>query len=202
LLAPLLLDETPLWELQFRFPAQPVRKLRVVQTAGPAPGEWSVRELRVFRGREELPRAPHWRLRAHPNPWDVQLAFDNSLVTRWRSWQTLFPDMFLEVDFRGLQNLDTVRLECTPDQGPIRLRLDAETASGEWSTLAADYATLEQRPPGGLRRLASEEFKARGVNHLLLYDYEDLAKEFWNKRKRWGLTLLDHQRSARLYRFD
>jgi hypothetical protein len=23
---------------------------------------------------------------AYPNPWDAQLAFDGSLVTRWRSW--------------------------------------------------------------------------------------------------------------------
>ena len=202
LLAPVLLDEQPLWELQFRFPAQPVRKLRVVQTAGPAPGEWNVRELRVFRGKEELPRAPHWRLQAYPNPWDVQLAFDNSLVTRWRSWQTLFPGMFLEIDFRGLQNPNSLSLECSPDQGAIRLRVDAETASGEWKTLADSFVTLERRRPSGLRQLASEEFKARGVDYLLLYDYEDWAREFWSKRKSWGLTLLDHQRAARLYWLD
>jgi len=68
--APLRLDEHPLLERRFAFAARPVRKLRVVQSAA-GPGEWHVSELRLWRSGRELERRPSWRLRAHPNPWDV-----------------------------------------------------------------------------------------------------------------------------------
>jgi len=200
--APLLLDEHPVVESRFDFAAQPVRKLRVVQTAGPAPGQWHVRELRVFRGEEELPRRPHWRLRAHPNPWDVEMAFDNTLVTRWRSWQPLFAGMYLEVDFGAPEVVDAVRLEGTPDQGPVRLRVEGETAPGVWKTLAKTGTVSERRRPDRLRRAAIEEVKARGVDYLLLYDTDALAEEFFKQRRRWGMTLLEQVRGARLYRLD
>jgi hypothetical protein len=202
LLAAVTLDEQPLWELEFRFPAQPVRRLRVVQTAGAGPGEWSVREMRVFRGQEELPRVPRWRLRAHPNPWDVQLAFDHTLVTRWRSWQPLLAGMYVEVDFGAAETVDAVRLECSPDQGDIRLRLEAATVTGQWRTLAQAYTTSERQRPDRLRRAAIEELKARGVDYLLLYDSDALAEQFRSRRRSWGLTLLEQVRGARLYRLD
>jgi hypothetical protein len=202
LLAPVALDEQPLWELEFRFPAQEMRKLRVAQTAAARAGEWSVREMRVFRGAEELARQPRWRVRARPNPWDAPLAFDNTLVTRWRSWQALFPAMYLEVDFGGTETVDAVRLECSPDQGDIRLRLEAELAPGRWRELSDSFLRSERHRPDRLRRAATAELKARGVDYLLLYDSDALAEQFWSRRKSWGLTLLERIRGARLYRLD
>ncbi len=85
---PMFRDFQPTRILTFQFPPRQLRKLRIVQTASvPDEAQWSVSELRVFSGGRELPRDPQWRLTAHPNPWDIQLAFDNSSVTRWRSWQ-------------------------------------------------------------------------------------------------------------------
>jgi hypothetical protein len=202
LLAPRQLDEQPLMEWRFGFPPQEVRKLRVLQTAGSAPGEWHVREFRVFHGAEELERKPSWRLRAHPNPWEVQLAFDNTLVTRWRSWQPVFPGMYLEVSFGAPQVVDSVRLECSPDHGPIRLQVEAETTPGAWRTLANQATVTERRRPDRLRRAAIEEVKARGVDYLLLYESDFVAEEFWKQRRRWGLTQLAHVHGARLYRLD
>lgn len=202
LVAPLTLDEQPVRELEFHFGAQRVRKLRVVQTAGPGPGEWSVRELRVFRGQEEVPRLPGWRVRAHPNPWDAPLAFDNTLVTRWRSWEPLSAGMYVEVDFGSAELVDLVRLECSADQGDIRLKLEAEAAPGQWKTLAEDFANSERRRPDWLRRAAIEELKARGVDYLLLYESDAVTEDFWSRRKAWGITLVDHTSGARLYRLD
>ena len=84
---PMFRDFQPTRILTFQFPPRELRRVRVVQTASVPEAQWSVAELRVFAGGRELPRDPDWRLTAHPNPWDVQLAFDNSPVTRWRSWQ-------------------------------------------------------------------------------------------------------------------
>ncbi len=199
--APLRLDEHPLLEQRFPFAAQPVRKLRVVQAAAGA-GEWHVNELRVWQGERELERRPAWRLRAHPNPWDVEMAFDNTLVTRWRSWQARLAGMYLEVNLGAPEVADAVSLECTPDQGPARLKVEAEVAPGVWKTLSEGGTQRERRRPDRLRRAAIEEVKARGVDYLLLYDSDAVAEEFWKQRRRWGLTLLEQVRGARLYRLD
>src|SRR3984957_3607030 len=82
--------------LKFDFAPRQLRKLRVVQTASVPGNQWSIAELRVFSGGSELARGGDWRLTAHPNPWDVQLAFDNSPVTRWRSWEPAAPGMYVE----------------------------------------------------------------------------------------------------------
>ena len=200
--APRRLDEQPLIEQRFAFAAQPVRKLRVVQTARAGAGEWHVSEFRVLRGGQELERRPGWRLRALPNPWDVPMAFDNTLVTRWRSWQPLFSGMYVEVDFGAPEVVDAVQLEGTPDQGPVRLKVEGETAPGVWQTLAESGALVERRRPERLRRAAVEEVKARGVDYLLLYDSDVVAEEFWKQRRRWGITLLEQVRGARLYRLE
>ena len=96
------LDSQPIMAREFRFAERNVRRMRVVQTAQALPPEqWSVHELRFLNHGVEIARRPEWRLRAWPNPWEVQLAFDNSAVTRWRSWEVAFPGMFMDVDSAG-----------------------------------------------------------------------------------------------------
>jgi hypothetical protein len=71
-----------LWTCSFA--ERRVRRLRVVQTGTDKTPErqWDVHELRFFDAGLELPRLPEWRLQGSPNPWGVQLAFDNSEATR------------------------------------------------------------------------------------------------------------------------
>jgi hypothetical protein len=199
---PIIPDYQARWLLRFRYPAQPLRQIRVVQTAWGAPDQWSIGEFRIFRGPSELPRAADWKLRARPNPWDVQLAFDNSPVTRWRSWQTLYPGMFVAVEFGSPQITDSVLLECGHGQYKIKLKLEGMDETGKWKTLAAAPETAEGPEPSGLRRAAAEEIKARGIDYLLMYDddyaSEDLKKNF----KLWGVTLLSAFKGTRLYRID
>src|SRR5262249_52771225 len=101
----------PTGRIRYRFPAQPLRGVRVVQTATAKP-LWTVSEMRAYRGDTELSRKPEWRLSARPNGWEVQLAFDNSAVTRWSSWEPMRPDQFLQIDFGHPETADSVVLEC------------------------------------------------------------------------------------------
>jgi hypothetical protein len=192
----------PRWLLRFRYPAQPLRQIRVVQTASGEPDQWSVAEFRIFHGQTELPRTPDWKLRAKPNPWDVQLAFDSSPVTRWRSWQTLYPGMYLAVEFGAPQISDSTLLECSHDQYKIRLKLEGMDDTGKWKTLADAPEQSEGVPMLGLRRAAAEEAKARGIDYLLIYDFDYGAADFMNNARSWGLTLLGEHNGARLYRLD
>lgn len=200
---PLVPDYQPTWILKFRFPAARLRKVRVVQTADGGRGDhWSISELRVFRGEEELRRKRNWRLRARPNPWDVQMAFDNSPVTRWRSWHALFSGMFVEVDFGGPETVDQVVLECSHDQYKVRLRLEGQTEPGDWRTLAGEPEQSNVQPRRGLRRAAADVLKSRGIHYLLLFDSDYGAADFRGNAAAWGVTPLGERGDARLYRLD
>ena len=199
---PLMELTEPRWLLRFRYPAQPLRKIRAVQMATGAPDVWSIAEFRIFRGEAELPRAPDWKLRARPNPWDVQLAFDNSLVTRWRSWETLHPGMYVEVEFAAPEATDSVLLESSHDQWKIRLKLEGMDDSGKWKTLSDAPEQSEGKPLAGLRRAAAQEVKALGIDYLLVYDFDYRSDDFMKNARSWGATLLGEHNGARLYRLD
>jgi hypothetical protein len=199
---PLIDSFEPRWLLRFRYPARPLRRIRAVQTATGAPDMWSIAEFRIFRGETELPRASSWKLRAKPNPWDVQLAFDNSLVTRWRSWETLRPGMYVEVEFAAPETTDSVMLETAHDQWKIRLKLEGMDDTGKWQTLAAAPEQSEGKPLVGLRRAAADEVKALGIDYLLVYDFDYRADDFTKNARSWGATLLGEHNGARLYRLD
>jgi len=197
---PLTLE--PTWRLRFRYPEQALRQIRVVQTASAEPDQWSISELRVFRGENELPRAANWKLRARPNPWNVQLAFDNSPVTRWRSWRTLYPGMFVGVEFGSPEVSDSVLIECPPDAYKIQIKLEGMDEPGKWKELAAAPQVSDGPPLSRSRRAAVLELKARGVDYLMVQDSDFGAADFQMKAVVWGATFLGEHRGARLYRLD
>ena len=198
----LLPDYQPSRAFRFRFPAARARKLRAVQTASGAPDLWSVAEMRLYHEGRELARGAGWRLRAHPNPWDAPLAFDNSPVTRWRSWQSIFPGMFLEVDLGREEMVDTVDLEGSPDQWAVRLRLEAQDGGGRWRPLGGDPESIARPFKAGLRAAAGAELKARGVEYLVLFDGDHAAEDFRARAAEWGVTMLGERGGARLYRIN
>ncbi|MBI1791466.1 MAG: hypothetical protein HYR60_28390 [Acidobacteria bacterium] len=202
LYTPLMEDAIPKGRLRFRFASQPLREIRAVQTARGEPDIWSVGELRVYQGERELPRAPHWRLSARPNPWDVQLAFDNSPLTRWRSWETLYPGMYLAVDFGRIEPIDSVLLECSRDQYKAMVKLEGRGESGPWRELSPAPEDWDAPAEFGLRRGAIEELKARGIGYVLLFDDDFGAQDFRTKGAVWGVTQLAEYYGARLYRLD
>jgi len=154
----------------------------------------------VFLKDKELPRQSIWRLRAQPNPWDVQLAFDNSLATRWRSWQTMSWGMYVELDFGVAEEIDRVALDCARDQYGMKLWLEGQDESGRWKMLADRAADSGIPLPAGIHRLAAEEMKARGADYLLLYNSDFWAESFRRNELLYGITLLEERNGARLYR--
>ncbi len=199
---PMISDFQPRWLLRFRYPAQSLRQIRVVQTATGEPDQWSIGEFRIFHGGQELSRSADWKLRARPNPWDVQMAFDNNPVTRWRSWESIHPGMYVSVEFGAPQISDSTLLECAHDQYKIRLRLEGMDESGQWKTLAAEPQTSEAPEPPGLRRAAADEVKARGVDYLLIYDGDFADDDLRKNAVLWRTALLGEHNGARLYRFE
>jgi hypothetical protein len=202
LFTPLLADTQPVRWLSFRFERQAVRRVRVRQTANAAPDNWSVAELRIYDGVKELTRENRWRLRGQPNPWGVQDAFDNSPVTRWNSWETASPGMFLEVDFGGMEFSDRVSLEMSRDQGNVRVELDGQRSDGAWVRLGGDPVESETAPPIGMRREAAEVLKSNGVGYLLLHEGDFSAVDLAQRADDWGVQLLGERWGFRLYKIQ
>jgi hypothetical protein len=188
----------PTWRLRFRFPSQSLRALRVVQTAT-GDDTWSISEFRIYRGADELPRAPEWRLTAQPYPWGIQDAFDNSLVTFWLCGEKLKPGQFVQVDFHGEQTVDSVELEAAPNQWAERLRLEGLDASGRWTQLSAAPITGDAPRPIGLRRAVTQELKRRGIDYLLVFDTDNGADDVRLNADLWDLKEVGQQKRARLY---
>jgi len=196
---PVIPDFQPTRRLKFQFAPRQIRKLRAVQTANAPTNQWSIAELRVFSGAMELPRDPGWRLTARPNPWEVQLAFDNSPVTRWRSWQPAEPGMYVEVDFGRAQTVDSVVIETSPDSANTRVQIEAPDAGGEWATLS-DHPEESVNPiRTSLRRAAAAELKARGIHYVLIKPENPGADDFRRYTTAWGFHLAGVVEPARLY---
>jgi dolichyl-phosphate-mannose-protein mannosyltransferase len=191
----------PAQSVEFHFAPQALRKLRLVQTAR-SPVIWSIHEFRVFSGGKELPRDPAWRLTAKPNPWDVQLAFDNSPVTRWRSWQAMEPGMFVEVDFGRAQQVDAVEIQTSEEVEEGKIKLVAADESGTWSPLGGEPKLTRAPYPMDLRYTATRELKARGIRYLLVGGDDIRSDDYIKHARLWGIKKIGEMQAARLYRIE
>jgi len=191
-------EDAPNLRLRFSFPRQPVRALRVVQTAS-GTNLWNIHELRVFDGMRELPRRPEWRLRARPYPWGIQDAFDNSLVTFWISGDALRPGMYVQADFGRAEAVDSLEIATAPNQWQVRLELQGLRPDGNWTLLAKSPKQGEEAPPLGLRRAVAGELKRRGIDYLLVFDRDFFAGELHRNVQRWGMREAGEFEGARLY---
>jgi hypothetical protein len=185
----------------FKFPARTAQRVRVLQTGVGAPLEqFNVHELRYFFNGAELPRDPSWRLRAWPNPGDVQMAFDNSLATRWRSWEVVRPGMYIETDFGKYQLLDEVTIDTSGDYLNIRLQVEALDKSGGWVKLSSEPRDEVIQPPVAIRLMASAELHARGIDYILMNDTDFGAEDMREDPESWGFKEIAKGHGARIYK--
>ena len=193
-------DFQPRCSERLSFPPAGVRKVRIVQTAKPVEAlQWNVGEVRLYAGGKELKRGSGWRLTASPNPWDIQMAFDNSPVTRWRSWRRFEPGMFIEVDFGAVQQVDAVALEGPYDCVAHNERIEAMTGDGAWRTLT-DQRTIEPKKPRAfMGRAAMRELKLRGFDYLFIRKGEFGWAEVDENPEAWGLKEAGVANGGKLY---
>jgi hypothetical protein len=198
---PLIPDLQQLRVQEFRFLERQTERLRLLQTATHPRDTWSVTELRVFRGERELPRDARWRLRANPNPWDVQRAFDNSDITRWSSHTPLRPGCFVEIDFGKSETVDRVVVQSTRDQYQARLAVEVAGKSGLWTRVGgepADVASSTRVRTG--RRAAADELKREGITHIVVETNDFKSEDFYMRAEHWGLELAGERGGHRLYK--
>lgn len=192
-------ESAPVRHLRLSFPRRQIRRLRLEQTTPAAADQWSISEFRLFHQNDELRRSPAWRVRTFPNPWDVQLAFDNSPVTRWRTWETIRAGMFVEVDLGAEHLVDSVLLETVKDQTQVKLAL-YEVGENRQRNLLSDSPKESEVPPmRGLRRAAAQELLLRGVRYILAAPNDPAEEDYRINAVLWGIRLLGERGGVRLY---
>jgi hypothetical protein len=187
---------------QFRFTPRRTHRIRLVQTAAHGRDSWSVSELRLFSNGRELERKRWWRLRASPNPWDVQRAFDNSRVTRWSTREPMRAGSYIEIDLGRAEFIDRVVVESTRDQYAATLRVEAGGDSGPWVQAGGDAVDLPGRRIPFARRAAIDELKREGFTHLMLNASDFHADDFRLRADHWGIELVAERGTARLYKLN
>ena len=197
--APLSLEAAPLTAQVLRFEPRQLRRLRAIRTAPANREMWSVNEFQIFARGAPLPPERNWRLSANPNPWDAPLAFDNSAVTRWQSWDRARPGMFLEVDFGRPVMIDEVRLVTAPDAAPTQVELRGMDPSGEWYILPVRRSTSSLQIRNNLRQASVRAVAASGIHYLLVTPGAFGANEFNDNSAAWGIELLGESEGGRLY---
>ena len=189
----------PVRWMRFDFGEREFRKLRVVLRGKELLDQWSVTEVRVFDAHRELPRDPSWRLTAFPNPWDVQMAFDNSPVTRWRSWQPAAAGMYMEVDFGRPQSATSVLVESAWDEVNTRIALEGLGRDGKWVTISDHPAISAHAMHSSLRKAASAELKARGIRYVFLRPDDLGASDILRYPAGWGMSLVGELEGSHIY---
>jgi hypothetical protein len=197
--AGLSLESTPLTAQVLRFESRQLRRLRVVQTGQPDGEMWSVNEVQIFAGGMPLAANRNWRFGANPNPWDLPLAFDNSAVTRWRSWDRATPGMYLEVDFGKPLCVDEVRLVTAPDAVQRQVELRGMDAAGEWRPLSARQSATSVPVGDNPRQASVRALVGQGIRYLLVTPGAFGANDFNENSGRWGIELLGESGGRRLY---
>jgi hypothetical protein len=185
--------------VQFPFPAQSVRRIRVRQTVRCKTADWGIAEFHVYHSGQELARAPEWRLSAHPNPFEVSMAFDNSVVTQWRSWQVGEPGMWVQVDFGRVQSIDQVMLESPGDDDQSRSVLEGMDDSGKWTMLCSTPNESRRAIEHSLRWEAAQDVKRLGIRYVLVVKNDLGAEDFQRFAPLWGMKCIGTAGSARLY---
>jgi hypothetical protein len=196
-------NQQPRLSHSLKFAPQTARKVRLVLvSSGKEPEDWMMHELRILHAGKELPRSAQWRLTAKPNPWDVQLAFDNSPVSRWRTFEPLRSGQFVEVDFGSAQMIDEVAVETTFGQKGVAMLVQVANEGEEWRLATDRIATTDLPQPGFLGRLATAEMKAWGFDYFLIDDNEWGAAHILEGPAAWGFKEIGRAWTTRLYKID
>ena len=198
----------PVQALSLRFLPRLLRRVRAIRTSGSAGEMWSVAEFQLLEGGRPLVPDGKWRMTGNPNSWDVRLAFDGSVVTRWRSWEDAAPGMFVEADFGEPKLIDQVRLIAYPDPRRNAIYLAGMDANGRWHDLAAlsamvpDRASAPVPAAGNPREEAVGQLLLRGIRYLLVTPTAFGANDFYENAASWGIRMIGEAQGARLYRLD
>ncbi|MEO8131606.1 MAG: glycosyltransferase family 39 protein, partial [Bryobacteraceae bacterium] len=191
----------PNLEIKFQFPERTATGVRVIETAA-AREQWSVNEMRLYRQESEVKRQPGWRISATPNHWEAFRAFDNGPISAWSTSEAIAPGMHLQVEFDHPIHLDRVSLLSTPGEWRSKLAVETRDSAGKWNGVAAQAIVVDNGPPVGMRRLATDELKALGFSYVVAGLGEAPGRDMHHFAPYWSISCVFEGDGACLYRLE
>jgi len=137
-------------------------------------------------------------VKAWPNGWDSQLAFDNSYATRWSSWQAMSYGMFVAIDFGKPEVIDEVVLDHAPTPD-AKVQVEVLDGHNRWIPITDTSQTEPLDTPSGLRRAAAAALREKGIHYLLVRGTDFFADDMRRNASYWGVTELHRTEQASLY---
>jgi hypothetical protein len=153
-----------LFDVRTEWAPREMRGLRIRMPQG-SPVEWVIHEIALFRGDEEVFGSPEWQLRAWPNVWELPLAFDGILATRWRTWEPIRAGMYVEADFDQAQTLSGAVTTSPTAYDWLPLEFYGRERDG-WHLLPSRRVST-RRPPGDSRMAAARVVRGAGFRYIL-----------------------------------
>jgi hypothetical protein len=161
-----LYTTTPTFDWKASWPEQAMRTLRFRMPAA-YDGEWDINEVRLFSGDDPVFNSPQWTLAGWPNRWEVPLAFDGNLATRWRTWEPVRAGMYLEIELGNPQRLTSAVLVTHTPVFRVALEVYGLDVKGRWHLLTSNPQAIP-RAPQDLRLEAARALRASGFRYLLV----------------------------------
>ncbi len=164
--------------------------------------EWVIHEIKLFAGEERVYGNPQWQLDAWPNVWELPLAFDGNMATRWHSWEPLRAGMYVEADFDRELELSSAVMTSPTAYYPVTFEFYGREQDG-WRLLTSQ-ASVTQRPLGDLKTAATRAVRAAGFQYILTDDNINgnglLGATVLGHEREWGLEKTAQVGSLLLFR--
>jgi hypothetical protein len=160
----------PIFDVRAAWTSRELSGLRI-RVPQAAPFEWAIHDIALFSGDHEIFGTPQWQLRAWPNVWELPLAFDRVLTTRWRTWQPIRAGMYVEANFGWAQPLSGAVMTSPTAFYPIPFEFYGRER-GAWRLLTSQPVVMP-RPPGDSRMVAARVVRDAGIQYILA----DIGKE-------------------------
>ena len=196
----LLQDRGVLYDQRASFSEQPLKAIRVRQTAT-TEQLWSIHEIELFRGDRKVGNSRRWTLDAWPNSWEAPLGLDQNLVSRWRTWQAARPGMFFELDFGRPETLSAINVVGRSAENEPRLEIYGQRADGTWVQFPAPRTV---RPAINLRRSAVKMVRRAGIRYILAPAGKGgggpIGLSMANQPGDWGVEIAAHLDNMYLFK--
>ncbi len=182
----------PLTKLSATWPRQPLQAVRI-RLAHPRDRSWSVQEVELSDGTDNIAVDPQWRVSAGTNIWEAPLAFDGNLTTRWSTRTSADGRPYLELRLNEPKTLTRATLFTLGADARFDVEFFGQAPDGAWRLLSTELSVVPW-PRLNLRRSAAQALAHEGIRYILgpvvSLEFAPLGKDLAEHASDWGLDVV------------
>jgi hypothetical protein len=193
--------DAPLYNVSSTWEPQLLKALRFRLTTA-HPGEWCLHEVRLQAGEDRIRNSPRWTLSGWPDEWELPVAFDDNLASRWRTWTPMRPGMYAQVDLDRPQLVSGATLITHTPVYNVPMEFYGMDSAGRWHSFGV--GKVEQRPKEDMRRPTMRAIKKQGFGYIAAPTGPDglgpLGETLRDHEVEWGIIRVGEAHGSWLFR--